>query len=43
MRNVDGTLDSFAAGDPSPNNWRNYRYTVYERVIPIRNVAWGAP
>lgn len=43
MRNVDGTADSHAAGDPSPNNWRNYRYTVYERVIPIRNVAWGAP
>ena len=41
MRNVDGTTDSFAAGDPSPNNWRNYRYTVYEKVFPLRNVIWG--
>ena len=43
MRNVDGTAASFAAFDPSPNNWRNYRYTVYERVIPLRNVLWGTP
>jgi len=41
MRNVDGTPDAFAAGDPSPNNWRNYRYTVYEKVLPLRNVIWG--
>jgi len=41
MRNVDGTADSHAPGDPSPNNWRNYRYTVYEKVFPLRNVIWG--
>lgn len=41
MRNVDGTADSFAPGDPDPNNWRNYRYTVYEKVFPLRNVIWG--
>lgn len=41
MRNVDGTTDSFAAGDANPNNWRNYRYTVYEKVFPLRNVIWG--
>ncbi len=41
MRNVDGTADSFTPGDPSPNNWRNYRYTVYEKVFPLRNVIWG--
>ncbi|MCE9660267.1 MAG: PilW family protein [Burkholderiales bacterium] len=41
MRNVDGTPDSHAPGDPSPNNWRNYRYTVYEKVFPLRNVIWG--
>ena len=41
MRNVDGTTDSFVAGDPSPNNWRNYRYTVYEKIFPLRNVLWG--
>jgi type IV pilus assembly protein PilW len=41
MRNVDGTTDSFTPGDPSPNNWRNYRYTVYEKIFPLRNVIWG--
>ncbi|MGZ5184036.1 MAG: PilW family protein [Caldimonas sp.] len=41
MRNVDGTADSFAPGDADPNNWRNYRYTVYEKVFPLRNVIWG--
>jgi type IV pilus assembly protein PilW len=41
MRNVDGTTDSHTPGDPSPNNWRNYRYTVYEKVFPLRNVIWG--
>ena len=41
MKNVDGTPDAFTAGDPSPNNWRNYRYTVYEKVFPLRNVIWG--
>jgi type IV pilus assembly protein PilW len=41
MHNVDGTADSHAPGDPSPNNWRNYRYTVYEKVFPLRNVIWG--
>ncbi len=38
MRNVDGTADSDPA---SANNWRNYRYRVHERVIPLRNVIWG--
>ncbi len=41
MRNVDGTADSHAAGDPDPNNWRNYRYVVYEKIVPLRNVIWG--
>jgi len=40
MTNVDGTLpDANVPGDP--NNWRHYRYRVYERVIPIRNLLWG--
>jgi type IV pilus assembly protein PilW len=25
----------------SPNNWRRYRYSVYETVIPLRNMIWG--
>ena len=43
MRNVDGTPDAFtvAQNNPNPNNWRNYRYTVYEKVFPLRNVIWG--
>jgi type IV pilus assembly protein PilW len=39
MKNVDGTTDSDVIG--SPNNWRYYRYRVYEKVIPLRNVIWG--
>jgi type IV pilus assembly protein PilW len=45
MRNVDGTADSNpvdGAGKPTPNNWRAYRYRVYETVIPLRNLAWNA-
>jgi type IV pilus assembly protein PilW len=39
MRNVDGSADSNTANDP--NNWRHYRYRVYEKVIPLRNMLWG--
>lgn len=39
MTNVDGTPDSTP---DSPNNWRRYRYRVYETVIPMRNTIWGA-
>lgn len=38
MTNVDGTADT------TPNNandWRHYRYRVYETVIPLRNIVWG--
>jgi type IV pilus assembly protein PilW len=41
MTNVDGTADSFTDLDANPNNWRYYRYRVYERVIPLRNMLWG--
>ena len=39
MTNVDGTPDSETTD--VPNNWRYYRYTVYEKVIPLRNMIWG--
>jgi len=39
MHNVDGTADTNPIG--SPNNWRYYRYRVYEKVIPLRNMVWG--
>lgn len=47
MRNVDGTADSFAAStqaNPSrdPNDWRHYRYKVFEAVVPLKNVFWGS-
>jgi type IV pilus assembly protein PilW len=38
MTDVGGTSDSSPTG---PANWRNYRYSVYQSVIPIRNVLWG--
>jgi len=38
MTNVDGTADS-SPGDA--NNWRHYRYRVYQTVIPLRNMIWG--
>ena len=41
MTNVDGTADSFGANNPDPNNWRYYRYRVYEKEIPLRNAMWG--
>jgi type IV pilus assembly protein PilW len=50
MSNVDGTADT-STGCPNPasptdpnltpNNWRLYRYSVYETVIPLRNMIWG--
>ena len=40
MTNLDGSAEAtvpLVAAD----NWRNYRYRVYEKVIPIRNLIWG--
>lgn len=41
MTNVDGTADSYSAAQAVPNNWRYYRYTVYEKVVPLRNIIWA--
>lgn len=44
MRNVDDTNDSGAGGingAAAANNWRNYRYRVYDTVVPLRNMIWG--
>lgn len=38
MRNVDGTADT-TPGDA--NDWRHYRYRVFETIIPLRNMLWG--
>lgn len=47
MANADGTADSFAAATltaPSkdPNDWRHYRYRVFESIIPLKNVMWAS-
>lgn len=41
ISNLDGTASSTTPADPT-NNWRNYRYRVYETLIPLRNMLWGA-
>lgn len=41
MTNINGTPDAFGPNDPNPLNWRFYRYRVYEKEIPLRNVIWG--
>ncbi|CAN5804385.1 hypothetical protein BH11PSE13_BH11PSE13_15800 [soil metagenome] len=44
MKNLDGSNDSGGGaitGPDAPNNWRNYRYRVYENVVPLRNMIWG--
>ncbi|MCF8149843.1 MAG: PilW family protein [Burkholderiaceae bacterium] len=39
MTNLDGSADS-GAGSLGVNNWRNYRYNVFEVAIPLRNMIW---
>jgi type IV pilus assembly protein PilW len=41
MTNVDGTSDSNPTGTSAINNWRNYRYNVFEAVVPLRNTLIG--
>lgn len=41
MANVDGTADSNPTGSNAQNNWRNYRYNVFEAVVPLRNTLIG--
>ena len=38
MTDLNGTV---AANDNTPNDWRHYRYRVYETVVPLRNMLWG--
>ena len=37
MSNVDGTADS-SPGDT--NDWRHYRYKVFQTTVPLRNMLW---
>jgi type IV pilus assembly protein PilW len=38
MKDVNGNA---ASNDDTPNDWRHYRYRVYQSVIPLRNMLWG--
>jgi type IV pilus assembly protein PilW len=38
MTNIDGTADTTPG---NANDWRRYRYRVYETVVPLRNLVWG--
>jgi hypothetical protein len=40
MTNVDKTTDSNPTGALATNNWRNYRYNVFEVTVPLRNMIW---
>jgi len=41
ITNLDGTGSGSSPTDPA-DNWRHYRYRVYETVIPLRNILWGS-
>lgn len=41
VTNLDGTASATTPVNPV-DNWRNYRYRVYETVIPLRNILWGS-
>ena len=41
ITNLDGSASGTSPADPA-DNWRNYRYRVYETVIPLRNMLWGS-
>jgi len=44
MKNIDGATGALATCPcaPDTNDWHQYRYEVFERVIPLRNLIWGA-
>lgn len=35
------TINLSATSVPSGRTWQNYRYRVYQSVIPLRNVSWN--
>lgn len=41
ITNLDGSSSGSTPTEPA-DNWRNYRYRVYETVIPLRNILWGS-
>jgi type IV pilus assembly protein PilW len=43
LAQADGALASSGISLAHLPNWKCYRYRVYETVVPLRNVVWGAP
>lgn len=41
VTNLDGTASTTTPASPA-DNWKNYRYRVYETVVPLRNILWGS-
>jgi len=41
MLNLDGSSGASAPAAIA-NDWKHYRYRVYETVVPLRNMLWGA-
>lgn len=35
------TMNNLTASGSDIDDWRNYRYRVYESTIPLRNMIWG--
>jgi type IV pilus assembly protein PilW len=35
------TMSDLTGPNAAVNDWRHYRYRVYEKVIPLRNMIWG--
>jgi type IV pilus assembly protein PilW len=35
------TMSNLTGPDAALNDWHHYRYRVYEKVIPLRNMIWG--
>ena len=40
---ADGQLTSTAIDVSSINDWRCYRYRVFQSVVPLRNLIWSQP
>lgn len=41
MTNLDGTAGNTVPADPK-DDWRHYRYKVFESVVPLKNNMWGS-
>jgi len=43
VTNLDGSpSNAVPTSGREVDDWRNYRYRVYESIIPLRNILWGS-